>query len=147
LFLRLSNCASVGGKNFDNYQNARYVRENYRNFVEEIQRKEIKQASKSKTNRLVSNALLGPSKRRKRRVCRNPTPSDILSDSKTDRTVPFSHDSTEEEEQDADCVFSTGRFSTNHSAEEWIRCAKYFRWAHTRYVGMEEDFVCEACQR
>jgi len=29
LFLRLSNCASVGEKNFDNYQDARYVRENY----------------------------------------------------------------------------------------------------------------------
>jgi hypothetical protein len=70
-----------------------------------------------------------------------------LSDSDTDLTVPCVDDSTEEEEQDADCVFSTGRFSTNHSAEEWIRCAKYFRWAHTHYVGMEEDLVCEACQR
>jgi hypothetical protein len=29
LFLRLSNCASVGGKNFDNYQDARYVRGNH----------------------------------------------------------------------------------------------------------------------
>ena len=28
LFLRLSNCASVGEKNFDNYQDARYVCEN-----------------------------------------------------------------------------------------------------------------------
>ena len=27
LFLRLSNCALVGEKNFDNYQDARYVRE------------------------------------------------------------------------------------------------------------------------
>jgi hypothetical protein len=27
LFLRLSNCASVVEKNFDNYQDARYVRE------------------------------------------------------------------------------------------------------------------------
>jgi hypothetical protein len=29
LFLRLSNCASVGEKNFDNYQDARYAHENY----------------------------------------------------------------------------------------------------------------------
>ena len=29
LFLRLSNCASVDEKNFDNYQDARYVRENH----------------------------------------------------------------------------------------------------------------------
>jgi len=27
LFLRLSNCASVGEKNFDNYQDARHVRD------------------------------------------------------------------------------------------------------------------------
>jgi len=27
LFLKLSNCASVGGKNFDNYQDTRYVPE------------------------------------------------------------------------------------------------------------------------
>ena len=30
LFLRLPNCASVGEKNFDNYQDARYVRERKR---------------------------------------------------------------------------------------------------------------------
>jgi hypothetical protein len=33
----------------------------------------------------------------------------------------------EEVEQDADCVFCTGRFSEDHNVEEWIRCAKYFR--------------------
>jgi hypothetical protein len=30
LFLRLSNCASVGEKSFDNYQDARFVGENKR---------------------------------------------------------------------------------------------------------------------
>jgi len=54
-------------------------------------------------------------------------------DSDTDLTVPFAEDSTEEEEQDADCVFRTGRFSEDHNVEEWIRCAKYFRWAHTLF--------------
>jgi hypothetical protein len=97
------------------------------------------------TNRLASNARLGPSKRRKRRVCRDPTPSDTLSDSDTELTVPFADDSTEEDEQDADCVFCTGRFSEDHNVEEWIRCAKYFRWAHIICVCMEEDFVCELC--
>jgi hypothetical protein len=29
LFIRISNCASVGEKNFDNYQDSRYVGENY----------------------------------------------------------------------------------------------------------------------
>jgi len=41
----------------------------YRKFVGATQKKKIKQATKSKTNRFASNALLGPSKRRKRRVC------------------------------------------------------------------------------
>jgi hypothetical protein len=46
--------------------------------------KKIQQATKSKTKYLVSNALLGPSKRRKRRSCRDLTPSDTPSDSDTD---------------------------------------------------------------
>jgi len=79
-------------------------------------------------------------------VCRDPTPSYNPSDSDTDLTVPFADDSTEEEEKDIDCVFCTGRSSEDHNVEEWIRCAKYFRWAHTICVGMEEDFVCEPCQ-
>jgi hypothetical protein len=37
-------------------------------------------------------------------------------------------------------------FSVDHNREEWIRCAKYFRWAHTLWAGVEEDFVCESCQ-
>ena len=95
--------------------------------------KKIKQAIKSKTSRLASNALLGPSKRRKRGVCRDPTPSDTPSDSDTDLTVPFADESTEEVEQDADCVFCTGRLSKDHNVEEGTRCAKYFRRA-THFV-------------
>jgi len=117
----------------------------YRNFVEATQKKKIKQATKSKTNRLESNVLLRPSKRLKRVNCQDPTPSDTPSDSDSDLTVPFADDSTEEEEQDADCVFCTGRFSEDHNVEEWTRCAKYFRWAHTLCDGIEEDFVFEPC--
>jgi hypothetical protein len=117
----------------------------YRKAVGATQEKKVKQATKSKTNRLASNAFLGPSKRRKRRVCRDPTPSDTPSDSVTDLAVPFDDDSTEKE-QDADCVYCTGRFSKDHKGEEWIRCAKYFRWAYTLCAGMEEDFICEPYQ-
>jgi len=78
----------------------------YKTFVETTQKKKIKQATKSKTSRLASNVLLGPSKRQKKRICQDPTPSDTPSDSDTDLAVPFSDDSKEEdEEQDADiCV-------------------------------------------
>jgi hypothetical protein len=84
----------------------------YRKFFGATQKKKIKQAIKSKTNRLASNARLGPSKRRKRRVCRDPTPSDTPSDSDADLlvVVPFADDSTEEE-QEAECLYCTGRFS------------------------------------
>ena len=80
-------------------------------------------------------------------ICRYPTPSDTPSDSDIDLAVPFANDSTEEgEEQDADCVFCTGRFFEDHNGEDQIRCAKRFRWAHKLCLGMEEDFVCEPCQ-
>jgi hypothetical protein len=75
----------------------------YRKFVGTTQKKTIKQSTKSKTNPLASNALLGPSKRRKGRVCRDPAPSDTPSDSHTDLTVPFAVDSTEEN-QEAVCT-------------------------------------------
>ena len=83
------------------------------------QKKKIKQATKSKTSRPASNALLGPSKRRKRMVCWGPAPSDTPSDSDTDLTVPFTDNSMEgDEEQDADCVFCTGHFSEDHNRED-----------------------------
>ena len=88
-------------------------------FVEATQKKKIKLATKSKTSRPGSNALLGPSKRRKRRACRDPAPSDTPSNSETDLDVPFADDSMEgEEEQDADCVFCAGRFSEDHNGED-----------------------------
>jgi hypothetical protein len=70
----------------------------------------------------------------------------IPSDSDSDLTVPIADDSTKEEEQDADCEFCTGGFSEDHNGEDWIRCAKYLRWAHTLCAGTEVDFVCEPCQ-
>jgi hypothetical protein len=80
-------------------------------------------------------------------VCRNPAQSDTPSDSATEMAVPVADDSTEKDgEQDADCVFCTGRFSEDHNEEGWIRCEKYCSRAHTLCASMEEGFVCEACQ-
>jgi hypothetical protein len=85
--------------------------------------------------------ILRPTKRRRSRVCRDPTPS--YSD--TNPAVPFADDSTSEI-HDADCLFCTGRFSEDHTGEDCIQCAKCFRWAHIICAGMEEGFVCESCQ-
>jgi hypothetical protein len=68
----------------------------YKKIVEATQKMKIKQPIKSKTSRFASNVLLGPSERRKKRICRDPTPSDTPSDSDTDLAVPFADDSTEE---------------------------------------------------
>jgi hypothetical protein len=99
----------------------------YNKFVEATQKKKIKQATRSKTNWLESNALLGPSKRRKRRVWRDRTPSDTPSVSDNDTVVPSAEDLTQEEIHDADCLFYTSRFSEDHNGEDWIRYAKSFR--------------------
>jgi hypothetical protein len=56
------------------------------------QKEKIKQATKSKTWRLASNDLLGPSIRRKRRVCRDPAPSDTPPDSNTELAVTLADD-------------------------------------------------------
>jgi hypothetical protein len=64
----------------------------YKKFVEATQKKKIKQITKSKTNQLAMNALLGPSKRQKRRVCWDPTLSDTPSNSDTGLAVPFPDD-------------------------------------------------------
>ena len=80
-------------------------------------------------------------------ICRYPTPSGTTSHSDSDREVPSAEDWTEEEEQDADCVFCICRLSKDRTVEVWIRCAKYCRWSHTICDCMEEDFVCETGQR
>jgi len=116
----------------------------YKRIVGETQKKKIKQATKFKTNQLVSNAFLGPSKDGGGGL-RDPAPFVTPSDSDTDLAVPFADDSTEEEEHDTDCVFCTCRFSEDYNVEEWIRCAKYFRWAQALCAGMKEDSVCEPC--
>jgi hypothetical protein len=98
---------------------AKKISSPYKKFVEATHKKKMKQATKSKTSRPASNAVLGPSKRRKGRVCRDPAPSDTPSDSNTDLAFPFAEDSMEgDEEQDADCVFCTGRFYEDHNGED-----------------------------
>jgi hypothetical protein len=95
----------------------------------------------------ASNVLLGSSKRWNRRVCWDSNPSNSPSDSETKLAIPLADDATEEdEEQDADCLYCTGRFSEDRAEGNWIRCANCFRWEHTLCAGMEEDFVCEPCQ-
>jgi len=94
----------------------------YKKFVEATQKKKIKQATESKSSPPASNALLGPSKIRKRSICRDPAPSDTPSDLDTDLAVSFADDSIEgDEEQDADCVFCTGLKTTMEKTKYDVR--------------------------
>ena len=113
--------------------------------VKITEKKNIEQATTSKNNLLGSNALLGPSKWEKRAVCRDPTPSVTPSVSDTDLNFPFANDSTEEEEQDADCVFCTGRFSKTTMWKSGYD-VRNISDGVTHCVSTEEDFVCEPRQ-
>jgi hypothetical protein len=93
----------------------------YIKFVEPTQKKNrIKQATKSKTNHFSLNAILGPSKRYKRRVCRDPTPFDTPSYSDSVLTVHFTDNLMSEMIHDVECLFCT-HFSEDHNGEDWIQ--------------------------
>jgi hypothetical protein len=98
----------------------------YRKFVGATQKKKIKQATKSKTSRLASNAALGPSIRQKRRVFRYPTPSD---------TIRFGHW--------PNCSYRW-RFDRRRGTRRWL-CALYwsFLW---RPPCRRVDRMCEIFQ-
>jgi len=67
-------------------------------------------------------------------VCLDPAPSVTPPVSDADLAVLFADKSTEDAEQDADCVHSAGRFSEYDGGEDWIQCTKYFGWAHRHCV-------------
>jgi hypothetical protein len=53
-------------------------------------------------------------------VYQDPPPPDTPSDLGTELTVLLANDSTEEDEQDADCAYCTSHFSEDQNGEEWI---------------------------
>jgi hypothetical protein len=36
-----------------------------------------------------------------------------------------------EDEVDAECLYCSGLFTKDHDGEEWVRCPKMSKWAHT----------------
>lgn len=58
-------------------------------------------------------------------------------------------DPMSDEEQDAECIFCAGLFSDDHEGEDWIRCSKCFKWAHTLCANVGKrsckDYKCEKC--
>ncbi|KAG5885650.1 hypothetical protein JTB14_006505 [Gonioctena quinquepunctata] len=56
-------------------------------------------------------------------------------------------DSSEEENQDAHCVYCSQQYSTDTSGEPWIRCIRCLEWAHQKCWGEKDwkKFVCDNC--
>jgi len=51
-----------------------------------------------------------------------------------------------EDEADAECLYCAGLFSENHSGEEWVRCQKCLKWAHTVCADSPTRvFMCDRC--
>lgn len=74
--------------------------------------------------------------------------NDSSSDSDSEIQLPES-DSSDigDEDEDAECLFCTGRFSEDKHGEKWAQCSKCYRWAHED-CGVEEDnFVCPGCKK
>jgi len=83
---------------------------------------EDQKGHKIQNRKIASKVLLGRSKRRNRSVCRDPTPSDIPSDSEIKLAVPLADDVTEEDEEgDANCLCCiVPVVSLKTSLERWL---------------------------
>lgn len=78
----------------------------------------------------------------------------ILSSSEEeDNDVPYADDSCEDdlisdEDNDAECIYCTGRFSDDHNGEDWVRCASCTLWSHTSCADLGAAvFVCDFCAK
>jgi hypothetical protein len=53
-----------------------------------------------------------------------------------------------EDEADAECLYCAGFFSEDHDGEEWVRCRKCLKWAHTVCANYpKRAFVCDKCKK
>lgn len=106
----------------------------YKNALEEAQnssfnknfKKNLKLGTSSTNNQ---NKVV--SKKKKSHV-----PSDSSSDSEEDVPYVDSNDDMDSEEEDADCLFCQGSFSSDKSGEKWIQCCRCYQWAHEECAGV-----------
>lgn len=72
----------------------------------------------------------------------------IESSSESEADIPDSDDNEgSDDNDDAECIYCAGLFSDDHNGEDWIRCCKCTKWAHTTCADtMNARFVCDRCQ-
>jgi hypothetical protein len=123
----------------------------YNKHFEATHKEKIKQATQFKTRWIASNALLDPSKRRKRKVFRDPTPSYTPSDSNTELAVPLSDDSTEDDEEQELIVCSvlvvslkTTMEKSGYDERNILDCCEHcvLVWRKMLFVSLVRDMRC-----
>ncbi|KAK9721445.1 hypothetical protein QE152_g21566 [Popillia japonica] len=66
--------------------------------------------------------------------------SDSSSD-ESDSKVVYNHES-DEEDNDAECLFCSKLYSADKHGEQWVKCTnKCYQWAHE-----DENSTCPMCQ-
>ncbi|KAK9731068.1 hypothetical protein QE152_g14005 [Popillia japonica] len=55
------------------------------------------------------------------------------------------NDESDEEDNDAECLFCTKLYSADKHGEQWVKCTKCYRWAHEGCGAEDENFTC-MCQ-
>lgn len=66
------------------------------------------------------------------------------------RKIIFEQESSSEEDNDdAVCLFCSDTYLRSHSGEGWIQCSKCLKWAHDDCAGVDDDdcdaFTCDFC--
>ena len=76
-----------------------------------------------------------------------PICSDSSSESEEDIPYVDSGDDMDPEEEDVDCLFCLGSFSSDQCGEKWIQCSRCYRWAHEECGGArgKKQYVCDLC--
>ena len=112
-------------------------------YMKQLQQTKQKKTAVESKKTAVKRLFTKTRKSSKRKII-----NDSSSDSDSEIQLPES-DSSDigDEDEDAECLFCTGRFSEDKHGEKWAQCSKCYRWAHED-CGVEEDnFVCPGCKK
>ena len=121
----------------------------YKKVVEEAQRKKEQREKDQRKKEKTSSGLKGkrklkaPAERSRKRLHKSPEPS-VSSESEEDLAVPLDDDS---DSSDAECFYCSGMFSEDNNGEDWIRCSRCLKWAHTLCADGSDIFICELCRK
>ncbi|CAH1110536.1 unnamed protein product [Psylliodes chrysocephalus] len=92
-----------------------------------------------------SNKTLQKTKKEKFYETTNHPSSNKTICDESDSEVPYNDDS-DEEDNDAECLFCTNLYSADTHGEQWVKCIKCYRWAHEHCGAEDANFICPMCE-